>query len=187
MPPQKKGIFNILLPAPFGKIAGKLPNGNLDQSPSASPRLLRGQVHAHVGGDGGRRAASTRTGRISRRRGRHSREGRQATFFLNHLSTLPVCKFYERLEEHKSLDKYAASMACAVLWDARVENTGENGRGNLSPRCPGRASMPSGSSRRRMPWNTDTCPKDKWSCWHGRALRALRAPAAPPGKPSLDI
>ena len=56
--------------------------------------------------------------------GMHSREGMEATFFLNHLSTLLVHKLYERLKEHRSLDKYAASKVCDVLWDVRVTNAG---------------------------------------------------------------
>ena len=56
--------------------------------------------------------------------GMHSRESMEATLFLNHLSTLLVYKLYERLKEQKSLDKYAASKVCDVLWDVRVTNAG---------------------------------------------------------------
>ena len=56
--------------------------------------------------------------------GMHSRESMEATFFLSHLGTLLVYKLYERLKGQKSLDKYAASKVCDVLWDARVTNAG---------------------------------------------------------------
>lgn len=56
--------------------------------------------------------------------GMHSREGMEATFFLNHISTMLVYKLYERLRANKSLDRYAASRVCDVLWDVRVTNAG---------------------------------------------------------------
>jgi len=57
--------------------------------------------------------------------GAHSRESMEATFFLNHISTMLVYKLYERLRVNKSLNKYAASKVCDVLWDVRVTNAGE--------------------------------------------------------------
>ena len=56
--------------------------------------------------------------------GMHSRESMEATFFLNHISTMLVYKLYERLRENKALDKFAASRVCDVLWDVRVTNSG---------------------------------------------------------------
>lgn len=35
-----------------------------------------------------------------------------------------VYRLYERLKEQKSLDKYAASKVCDVLWDVGVTNAG---------------------------------------------------------------
>ena len=54
----------------------------------------------------------------------HSRGSMKATFLLNHLNTLLVHKLCERLKGQKSLDKYASSKVCDVLWDVRVTNAG---------------------------------------------------------------
>jgi len=56
--------------------------------------------------------------------GMHSKETMEATFFLNHLSTMLLYKLYEKLQEQKSLSQYAASKICDILWDVRVSNTG---------------------------------------------------------------
>ncbi len=56
--------------------------------------------------------------------GMHSKESLEATFFLNHLSTLLVYKIYERLRTNNTLSKYAASKMCDILWDIRTTNAG---------------------------------------------------------------
>ena len=56
--------------------------------------------------------------------GMHSSESMEATFFLNHISTMWTYKLYERLRPHTSLDKHAASQLRDLLWDVGAANAG---------------------------------------------------------------
>ena len=52
--------------------------------------------------------------------GMHSREACDATFFLNHLCVMMAYKIYNELQKNNSLEKYAASKICSLLWDVRA-------------------------------------------------------------------
>ena len=73
--------------------------------------------------------------------GMHSRESMEATFFLNHISTMLTYKLYERLRLHKSLDRYAASKLCDILWDVRVTNAGPQWQLEPIPKVSRKAIM----------------------------------------------
>ena len=73
--------------------------------------------------------------------GMHSRESMEATFFLNHISTMLTYKLYERLRLHKSLDRYAASKLCDILWDVRATNAGPQWQLEPIPKVSRKAIM----------------------------------------------
>ena len=73
--------------------------------------------------------------------GMHSPESMEATFFLNHISTMLTYKLYERLRLHKALDKYAASKICDILWDVRVTNAGTRWQLEPIPKASRKAIM----------------------------------------------
>ena len=75
-----------------------------------------------------------------------SSESMEATFFLNHISTLWTYKLYERLRLCTSLDKYAASQSCG-MWEPQMQD--HNGSWNPSRRCRESPSWPSDSSLRQ--------------------------------------
>ena len=73
--------------------------------------------------------------------GMHSPESMEATFFLNHISTMLTYKLYERLRLQKALDKYAASKLCDILWDVRVTNAGTRWQLEPIPKVSRKAIM----------------------------------------------
>lgn len=73
--------------------------------------------------------------------GMHSAESMEAVFFLNHISTMLVYKLYEKLKMQHTLDKFAASKICDILWDVRVTNANQKWQLEPVPKASRKAIM----------------------------------------------
>lgn len=76
--------------------------------------------------------------------GMHSKETMEATFFLNHLSTMLLYKLYEKLQEKNMLKQYAASKICDILWDVRVSSIGKEWQMEPIPKLSRKAIIATG-------------------------------------------
>ena len=78
--------------------------------------------------------------------GMHSKETMEATFFINHLSTVLIYRLYEALKTTGMLNKYSASGIGDILWDVRVSNAGGDWQIEPVPKCAGNAIDATGNS-----------------------------------------